>query len=615
MPRLAFRSSLFALLVLAALAGAVRADDADRPQTNQELRERIAALIEALGSDEYAVRERAQNELAQLGDAAFDDLLVARQHSDVEIAQRAVYLIERMGIELIEPDDALEVRQILSEYENLSSEDRIRRMQRLALLPDWGGAVALCRLVRFDDTDYLSKKAALLLLQQETPDTQAAREELAERLENSIYFSRRDAADWVRGYAETLREPAESLTTWQTIVDREWNEYQDDPRQLQRAMLRDLMRWQVDLLLEQEQQEQAFETMESSLSLIEPAAPEVMETIDWLMTREAWPVIDKMYEQFDEVCQGNPELTYRLAEVRLKQGQHERAEQLAAEARGHDPDKLQNHDLLARALRQRGMIDWAEAEYRYVLEQVEEGTPEMVWYRYSFAEMLHDQLRDGEAAEVLEPALQALRDRNVAAVLQNMQLDADHIIGRAHYFSACHFAQQGDLEKQASHLQVAIARDELDLDTIIALYNMPETDQSRREQNLAYLQRARDHLEEQVELWEIRMEREAREPHLEAYRNELAKWCNQYAWLVCNTEGDYEDALRCSERSLELISATGPRRAGYLDTLAHCHFALQEYEEAVLVQEEAISLEPHSGQMQRALARFREAYSAQQSGQ
>ena len=76
--------------------------------------------------------------------------------------------------------------------------------------------------------------------------------------------------------------------------------------------------------------------------------------------------------------------------------------------------------------------------------------------------------------------------------------------------------------------------------------------------------------------------------------------CNQYAWLVGNTEGDYEEARRCSHKSLELR----PGEAGYMDTLARCYFAKKDYENAVKYQAMAAKKKPHSGQILRQLKFF-----------
>ena len=72
------------------------------------------------------------------------------------------------------------------------------------------------------------------------------------------------------------------------------------------------------------------------------------------------------------------------------------------------------------------------------------------------------------------------------------------------------------------------------------------------------------------------------------------------AWLVSNTTGDFEKALQFSRESLELL----PDEGGYLDTLARCHYSLDQLDDALVVQRRAVELEPHSGQIRRQLEFF-----------
>jgi len=78
---------------------------------------------------------------------------------------------------------------------------------------------------------------------------------------------------------------------------------------------------------------------------------------------------------------------------------------------------------------------------------------------------------------------------------------------------------------------------------------------------------------------------------------------------VANTEGDYDEALRSSQRSLELR----PETAGYLDTLGRCYFAKGDYKNAVFHQSRAVELEPHSQQIRRQLELFQKALETAQS--
>jgi tetratricopeptide (TPR) repeat protein len=107
---------------------------------------------------------------------------------------------------------------------------------------------------------------------------------------------------------------------------------------------------------------------------------------------------------------------------------------------------------------------------------------------------------------------------------------------------------------------------------------------------------------------------------LQLYRNRIdedpdtSDFYNQVAWLVANTEGDFDEAIRLSEKSVELERASlareGPglgeeRLGGNLDTLAHCYAAKGYYAAAVKAQTEASRLIPYSRVIANKLDLFR----------
>jgi tetratricopeptide (TPR) repeat protein len=83
---------------------------------------------------------------------------------------------------------------------------------------------------------------------------------------------------------------------------------------------------------------------------------------------------------------------------------------------------------------------------------------------------------------------------------------------------------------------------------------------------------------------------------------------NQFAWLVGNTDGDVDEAIAMSHKSIEIR-----RAGGYLDTLAHCYFAKGDFENAVKYQSEAAELEPHSQLISRQLNVFKQALEKSQA--
>ena len=73
-------------------------------------------------------------------------------------------------------------------------------------------------------------------------------------------------------------------------------------------------------------------------------------------------------------------------------------------------------------------------------------------------------------------------------------------------------------------------------------------------------------------------------------------------WLVANTDGDKEKALRFSIEATE-IEPTGAN----LDTCAKCHFVNGDIAKAITLQKRAIKLIPHSPPLHRQLTMFEKA--------
>jgi tetratricopeptide (TPR) repeat protein len=154
---------------------------------------------------------------------------------------------------------------------------------------------------------------------------------------------------------------------------------------------------------------------------------------------------------------------------------------------------------------------------------------------------------------------------------------------------------------EAENYRKAIAQDPSDADVLIGLYRLPnqtpEQRQSIQEQITEAVHKCRADIEQMPD-------------ESNAY--------NQFAWLVANTEGDFDEAVRMSLRSIEIRraettnSGDPPNVGGYLDTLAHCYYAKRDYANAVRYQTEAVASEPHSQAIARQLAVFRKALADQQ---
>ena len=107
---------------------------ASAAESSPETAAKIAQWITQLGDSEYPTREKAQEELRRLGTAAFDELLAAQDHPDVEIAQRARYLVRSIPVAWSLDSDPAEVKSFLVNFGELGRNERMTRAQHLATL-------------------------------------------------------------------------------------------------------------------------------------------------------------------------------------------------------------------------------------------------------------------------------------------------------------------------------------------------------------------------------------------------------------------------------------------------------------------------------------------------
>jgi tetratricopeptide (TPR) repeat protein len=347
------------------------------------------------------------------------------------------------------------------------------------------------------------------------------------------------------------------------------------------------------------------------LDLLDEARTDIIETLDWLINHQAWTLIDEVNQRFATRFANDAEFLYRLAEARRKQGRAAASETLAQRAHEQNTDDSREHKRLGLVLQTRGMFDWAEREYRAAIAQGPPGSIAHLESHLYLSEMLHDQERDLDAAVSLQELVDlAAKDETVKQQLVRRRGSVGPIESRMHFFYAENYAQQSEPQQQVEHLEQAIAAETADVDVLIGLYRAPTGD-VLRERTRLLIQQAAAQFQQQIELFN----RQVEEAHDEEFRQwasaRLASLYNQYAWLVSNTEGDYDSALRFSHRTLELLPGT----AGYLDTLGRCYYAKGDFANAVKYQSQAAKRDPYSGAIQRQLALFERALAKQQASE
>jgi len=502
--------------------------ESEAPSDSEEaLRRRIQQLIADLGSPIYQRREEAQRELAEIGSAAYEDILEATSHPDPEIAARARFLVRLIPSQASAEDESPETRELLTYYESLPPEPRRVILRLLARMPRGKGWPTLVRLVRFERRPLWSKYAALELMMAEPMDS-AGRRRWAETVRGSLGRSSRPAAQWLSAYLEMRAQPEQTLEQWRQLVAQEEG-LLAQPEQTSPLVVASLAAHQAIL--------------ESDLNRVEAEA------------------------------------TFA---------------QLAKRLPGQTPEEISGIVDLGVLFQNRCKLVWAEREFRRAIAAVDLGRS--LRARRLLAELLHDQGRNLEAAQVIQELMDALRERR-AVVLEAEGMAPSELRARMHYFLACHWKEQQNWEEHLKHLEAAIRDDPEELDSLIARHNFPQATPEFREETATLITQALRSLERQL--------REVSDPEYQA------GLYNQLAWLAANTGGDSDRALEWANKAIEI----DPDSGAYQDTLAHVYFQRGELEKAVKTQERAVELSPCSGLIVRQLEVFRNQLAEKQVAQ
>lgn len=572
----------------AAIAGDGAAPAANPARNEPATAAQIDKLVRQLGDKDYYVRQRAQEELSRLGFDAFDALSAAVANEDLEIASRAKYLLRLMRVEWTIEGDSEPVKKHLHDYEFADPQLREAKMRALAGLPDGQGVIALCRLVRFEKSPVLSKMAALTLLGSQAaaavPNTA-----MVETVRKALDDSKRPAALWLLTWTRLGSEPDAALAQWVRLIDNELKLLRPQSVETSREIIAGLIRFQAARLKKLGKPEAATAAIVRLVEL-EKGSPDTLgELLDWLIEQKAWQAVDDLAQRFAKQLADEPGLLYALAEAYTQQGQKDRATEAAGRAfqlhPGKQPKELLHHLVVAYHLRGRGQFAWARREFEHVIVQGgdAENAELRVMAQSVLAEMLHDQGQDLAAAETLQKLVADIDARKVTpAELEGRKPSA--VRSRMDYFFACHWETKGDAAKRREALDRALAADPGDIDVLIACYRLSDAPPDYHAKIVRFIKKAAA----------VNRQLMADDPQ------DFLPY-NQFAWLIGNTEGDFDEALRCSLKSLELK----PEEGGFYDTLAHVYFAKGDLDNAVKQQTKAAELEPHSGLIRRQLEFFR----------
>ncbi|MEE2676625.1 MAG: hypothetical protein VX876_06655 [Planctomycetota bacterium] len=572
----------------------------------------ISALIEKLGSSDFTTRELAQSRLKELGLVAFDQLHEAQTDNDIEVAKRATYLIRSLQVQWSLRTDAPEVRRLLAKYDEKNPAGRRSLMEQLASLPDSKGLEALSRMVRFESDGRQSRYAALQLMKMAVPEVTDQKEAYATRLQELHALSSRTAARWMEAYSKSLLDAEGSLPLWDQATRKEEQLLTTFPGRTSRGLVRDLLRRQFGLLRQLERQEEAAVVARRSVNLLDGSREQLIEAIDWFASEKSWMFAEVIADRFPVEFQEYPELMYRLAEAFLEGGDEERANQQAAIALAINPDDLDAHLTIASFLASRQRHSWAIAEYQQGIQQAPLESEVGVRMRILLGEIFHDLRQDNDARLVFEPVVENRENDDLKQSVIRFYSRMESFVSRYWYFRACDHASRQQWDKQRECLEAGFNEDSDDGDILIAMYRFNESDEAFRAKALEAIQSSVTSYEDQIKAIEVKIKNTLDRLEKQRLQWDLARAFNQYAWLVCNTTGDYQKAVDYSVKSLEIRNWES---ASYLDTLGHAYFAAKDFENAVKYQQQAVDKDPGSVGMRRQLKVFQDALNKQRTNQ
>ncbi len=619
------------------------------PTEPEWTKEAIQEQIQLLGSPEYRVRERSESVLRRLGSRAVEALLENSSNDDLEIKTRVKRLIAEMRTRFIHeavPDFWM---QLFDGYED---KDYAARQSLLMLLKEDTGVPVpgtirlLARLARFEESDLLAKRAALIVMERDLESYPGGVVAAQAEIREGVELSRRVPAQWVRVYADSFdrSKNQQTIDACREMIQQQRDALHPSDKRAKEEIVQQLSRFFVRLMLRAELPEQAAEEIVRMIDDSDPTATEAIEFVDWLESLDESELVQMYYQKKTELFHANALLMYRMVRFYRDTGDDaasQAAGKAAFELAGSgvseylSEQELLLGSLLVRRLRRDlesdvprrlatgkiidkdyGLVDWAEKEYRDVIASGPEKTTDVPgkkltmdgWQGQAYmalATELHDQLRDEEAAECVKTVLDACKvSREIFGLLgMRDSMTMDKLESQQNFYLACDAAAKKDFAAEREFLTKAIELDSQDVDVLIAMYRSKEASPEWKEQAEVRIVAMSSRLKKDLlrARNEVRMLPRSAGLMRNAAEIQVAALENQFAWLVGNTFGDIDEAILASEHSLEIIRGDG----GLLDTLAHCLYRKGDLEGAVRVQTQAAEALPYEQQIQRQLVFFK----------
>ncbi|HEY2826785.1 MAG TPA: hypothetical protein VGJ04_04235 [Pirellulales bacterium] len=566
------------------------------PGGAEQLPGRVTVLIQQLGDPSYLVRQSAQNELGRIGPEAFDALSAAENDTDVEISSRAKYLVQQIRAQWIHTSDSPQVRRILDKYELLDDSARLQALRQLAFLPGDLGLAPLCRLIRFERSPLVSKYSALLVIGQ--PDAVARSWPAKQKtIEANLAQNNGPGAQWLRTYVRFQNDPQSAKADVDKLVNAELAGLAPFANDAVRKNTLELEALLVNVLKQNFQRpDRATDVLQQLLSLGTNDPDAVAKLADLLVQHQAWDLVDQLARRAEATFNVDPALLYTWAHALRAEGKTDAADKISDKAFKLIGNSLEDHKTIGTKLQRLGLFDAAEREYQHVIKTSPQDTELTIETQARFGEMLHDQDLDLQAAQVVKKLIDAM-DKDPTVLQRTKEFGGDTypdtMRGQMHLYYACSYAGENKPDERRRELDEGAKYDPTNADILIGLYETSVDNPARRKQAMDLIHVADKGFREAI-----------------AQQPTTSIPYNMDAWLIGNTEGDFDLAIQYSQNSLELLKNQPEElqinEPGFLDTLAHCYAGKRDFRNAVKFQARAAELDPHTMQIARALKQFKQ---------
>ena len=577
---------------------------------------RITSLIEQLGDDSYAVRQRAAIELQRIGMLAFEQLRTAMLLPDPQVSSTAHSLLQKIHQDWSWDSDPLDIREVLDGYGRASLVDRGSRIDRLAKMGGESALAALCRICRYETYDSLSRHAAIQVLKttmsSESPEETQASLTIIRQVLGS---SHRVSSEWLQKFSLWLESKQFDITWWRKTVAAERQLLLERQSSVAREDVLELNKWLCSRLVEMQKTTEALEEADSLLEFIPPNTADLLEMCHWAMTAKLPVWIESLNARYPVHFSTYTKLGYALAESWEARGDLRQAEELAEKVfrRGREepqvlPSQLAERQDVARMLRQRSKPAWALREFKAAWETADPLNRPSLPIFFEYSSLLEDEERFADAADVWK----GLADRLENEPLYRDQINftypeffddvnpADALLGNYYYLRGLGAKQAQKMDEAMNWLQKSTTIYSANSESWIELYRLT-TDEEGRKRIRKEAAQFGDQLRERARLTESNL-LEGAADRFATHRSTLARALNELAWLLANTDDDLDEALECAKRACELVR----KNPSYLDTLARVHFQRGDVAEAIRLQEQVVALEPYRKKMVRVLNRYRQ---------